>query len=677
MSAMPGRMQAAFTAGELDERLYDRTSLKYFSTGAARMENVVIIPQGGFTIRDGTRYIGNLNADARRIFAFDASDGASYDLVFRPGFFEAWDQTSLLQTKAIDIISSQLPRLTTAQQLDTMIVFDKNLRPQRIRIFGPTDWRVDDAPFSGIPRYDYGDTYTNGISAKWQLEFEGLTDGSTVFKLTISNQDTVSITYLDDKDALAIDIKNAMLDLPNVGAGIDVAKNGGKIDIVFDGAQNVGDGWAVSGTVLNQADAAVLSSKVRVGVAPGEAVISGTRGWPRCGAFYQQRLIIGGFRSLPNAWMASMLGKYYTYDQRFTEANGPFLVPMDIPGGEVLERIVANLNLLFFTSKAEYWLAERTISRDTAPNHVQASRNGTKTGVPVVENEGAALFCRSNGNVLGELRYTDVEGNFIATDISLLAAHLIKDVTDLAIREASSSTSGNQLIAILSSGEARIATLLREQEVTAFARLTTAGDFIAVSENGRNELSFIVERNGARKLERMESGLLLDEAQTIVNGAPAATITGLARFNGRSIWALADDNVFGPFTVASGQIVLPVAATTVTVGTWTPPIVETLPPPRDIGPNTVLRRKARIHTLHLSLIDTTSVAISVNGGAPIDIDLGRYGTVLADVPELQQPFSGVIKLSGLRGFADEPNVTVTQVRPGRMTVRSLTIEAQL
>lgn len=676
--AGPGRMQAAFTAGELDKSLFDRTTLKYFSTGAAHVENVVIVPQGGFTLRGGLRDIGSVAVDAARIMPFRASDGASYDLVFKPGRFYVWTATAMVANKAIDLSELQLKRMTSAQQLDTMLIFDIFLPPQRIRIFAEDDWRVDDAPFNGIPRYDYGDSYNNGVTARWNLQFVGCEDGDTAFKLTVSGHDTTSIIFDDDTSAMAVDIRDRLLELPNVGAGIDVSASGQRINIVFDGAKNTGDDWAVAGTVLNKADAAVISSKTRIGVAPGEAVMSGTRGWPRCGVFYQQRLLMGGFRSLPNAWMASQTGHYFNFDMRFIEADGPFLVPMDVGGGEAIVSMFANLNLLIFTSQAEYWLAERTLSKTEAPNHVQASRSGTKPGVGIVDNEGAALFVHANANVIGELRYTDVDGNFIATDVSLLAPHLISGIVDTATQNSEDSTSGNILVTVDASGNARIATLLRQQEVTAFGRLTTDGSFVAVACNGRNELSFIAQRGANRRLERMERGLLLDEAVTVAIVTPSATVTGLDRFNGREVWAIVDGDVFGPLTVEDAELTLPVEAEDeVTVGTWRPPVVTTLPPARDVGPSIVLRRRARIHTVHISLIDTTSVAISVNGGPARDIDLDRYGTAQADVPELSQGFTGVVKVTGLRGFVDEPNVTITQVRPGRLTVRSLTIEAQL
>ncbi|TPM06762.1 MULTISPECIES: hypothetical protein [unclassified Mesorhizobium] len=681
MVARPGRMQSATTAGELDPSLHDRWELKYFGTGSRRMENVQIIPQGGFKVRDGLRDVGAVDAAAARLFAFDASDGSSYDLVFKPLGCAMWGETAQLDTVVTGLTAGMLSTFTVAQQLDTMLLFHVDLKPQRIKILAPNNWAIDDVPFVGIPTYDYGGVYTNGVAAEWEIEFAGLSGTTSFFILTVSNQDTLSIDYTDDMLVMATAVQDAVLDLPNVAPGVTVVSSSGdatgkKVRITFSGAGNEGDGWAVSGRVINKADAAVLSFKVTPGVDPGEDLISATKGWPHCGAFYSQRLLIGGFKSLPNAWMFSKTGDYFNYDKRFSEANGPALIPMDVAGGERIERIVPNRNLLIFTTQAEYWLAERALSKTTAPNHVQSSRHGARRGVPIAENEGAALFLHSDGDVLGENRYTDVEGNFVATDISLLAPHLVNHVKDQAVRRATNSTSGNLQAMIQDDGAARLVTILREQEVTAFTRMTTAGTPIAVSVNGRNEMSWLIDRPDARRLERFENGLLLDAAISFTYGVPTTVIAGLARFNGRDVWAIGDDDVFGPFHVGGGSITLPAGVMAVTVGTWSPPVVQTLPLPRTVGPNIVLKRRARIHSVILSVLDTTSIAIGVNGKAPVDVDLLRYGAV-ADLPELQAPFTGDLKLRGLTGYQDDPYVTITQNRPGRMTVRSITIEAAL
>lgn len=676
MVSGPGRTQSAFTAGELADILEERTTLKYFATGLKRAENIVVAPQGGFRLRDGLRLIGDLPSDAARIFPFDASNGTYYDLVFASDTCRVWNASAQVASITISGLASHIPELTFAQRLDTMLLFHQDLQSKRIRLT-PGGWVVDNVPFEALPNYDYGAVYSNGVFAVWRLEFVGLTTGSSIFVLTVSGQETQSIIYDANMANLVANIVAALANLPNVYPGFNVGAPASNIvEITFSGVGNEGDGWAVSARVVNKADAAVLSVKKTPGVAPGEPVISASRGWPQCGCFYNQRLFVGGLRSLPNAWMASKQADYFSFDERFKEANGPFLTPMDIAGGEQIEAMVPSLNLLIFTTQAEYWIAERAISKTEAPNHVQASRNGIKRGVPVAENEGASLWCHANGSTLGELRYTDQEGNFVPTNISLLAPHLLDDVADMAVRRATASMDGNVGCIVRDDGQARLVTLLREQEVTAFARMSADGSFKAVARNGRNELSFIMDHSGQRTLERMENGLLLDEAIDITFSTPTSALTGLSRFNGREIWVLGDRNVFGPFVVSDGKVTIPVAVSKATVGTWKPPVVSTLPPPREVGPNTVLKRKARIHTVHISVLDTTSMAISTNGGALHEVDLYRWG-VSADVPELDQGITRTIKISGLRGYADAPFLTISQLRPGRLNVRAITVEAAL
>lgn len=684
MVARPGRLQSAFTAGELDPLLHERTQLKYFNTGADRMENVVSIPQGGFGLRGGLVDVGGVDAAAARLFDFKASNGVAYDLVFAPGKMEAWGETQKYQDLSIPLLTNaMLAELEDAQQRDTMILFHQDLKPQRIKHAGPSAWSLDEAPFDGVPNYDYGGpigggSYTNGVPAVWRLEFVGLTSGTSIFTLTVSQEKTASIGYVSNMSALAATIQTAILDLPNVAPGATVTVvDSSKLNVTFSGDNNTGDGWAVSGTVINKSDAAILAAKTTIGVAPGEPIMSADRGWPRCGTFYNQRLLTGGFKGLPNAWMFSLQGDYFNFDERFSAANGPALVPMDVDGGEVIHKIVPSRNLAIFTSQAEYWIAERGLSRTEPPNHVQAGERGVKAGVPVVANEGALNFISNTGSVIGEFRYTDVEGNFVSTDISLLGAHLVIDVKDQAIRRAEKSTSGNTKSIVQENGEARVGTLLREQDVTALARMTSKdATFRATSVNGRNELSFLTDLPAGRRLERLTTGYLLDEALLFDFGSPQTSIAGLVRFEGREVWVIGDDNVLGPYTVAGGALTLDYAISKGYVGTWSPPKVIMLPPPRDVGPGVVLKRRARIHSAKISVLDTTSIALGIEGSRLYDIGLQRFG-LTADCPELQQGVTETVTVRGLTGFHDEPRLTISQVRPGKLTVRSVTIEAAL
>ena len=689
MAGQPGRLQTTFNSLELGPRLHERSEIKYFQTGLAYAQNIEALPQGGFSGRAGLRHVGQVLSTATRLVDFRANNGSVFDIAYGAGSAQVWGKTALLSSFAHPYSEAQAKIMDFAQQLDTLVTFHEDVAPQRA-LYNPAagTWSNADAPLANIQRYDYGGAYSNGVAAVWDIEFVGA-DGDTVFIMTVNGAETGAVRCAGDgasginETFTSNNINAALGQLGSIAAGYTVAPNGdNKIRITFSGADNLGDKWAVSARVLNKADAAIVAFKAVVGQDAGEPVISTARGWPRTGIFYQQRLLMGGMKSLPAAWMASINGEYFNFDTRVKDANGSFLVLLDAPGGEEVRRIVNNTFLLVLTSGTNYWVAgsQDGLSKTVPPKHVPASDHGIAAGVPVVQNEGAAVYVHSSGDFVGELRYTDVDGNYKALDVSLLAYHLISKAVDLAARKKEDFQAANLLAIVNGDGSLRLALMLREQDITGFMRVESGCRFLAVSCNGRNELSVLAERgNGTvktRRLERFEAGLLLDAAVDFTNAPAHEWVQGLAHLNGQEVWALADGHVFGPMTVKNAQVKLPVPVSKGTVGLWHPPVATTLPMPRDRAEGVVVKRKGRIHTLHIDVEDTTSLAVAANGGKVFDIDLVKFGHV-TDTPELEQGFTGTVRISGLSGWSDLPQITITQLRPGRLTVRSITIEAKL
>lgn len=65
--AQPGRLQSAFTSGEVAPEVYKRTDLKQFYSSAKLMRNVESIPQGGFRLLPRTFDIGGIRGDLESI----------------------------------------------------------------------------------------------------------------------------------------------------------------------------------------------------------------------------------------------------------------------------------------------------------------------------------------------------------------------------------------------------------------------------------------------------------------------------------------------------------------------------------------------------------------------------------------------------------------------------------
>ncbi|MBL4693512.1 MAG: hypothetical protein JKY92_09320, partial [Magnetovibrio sp.] len=186
MSALPGHLQAVFTAGELDPSLHERFELKYFSTGCRKARNVQFLPQGGFVMRPGLMDAGGAAATATRLVAFHSSDGKSYQLTLSDKQIEVWhDGVKTYEFAAGSINLDYLTDMSFASSQDEMLCFHEDMPSQQIIHLGPVAWTIADVPLENLPLYDYGENYTNGVPAVWQLEFIGLTDTS-VFTLTVS-----------------------------------------------------------------------------------------------------------------------------------------------------------------------------------------------------------------------------------------------------------------------------------------------------------------------------------------------------------------------------------------------------------------------------------------------------------------------------------------------------------
>lgn len=570
------------------------------------------------------------------------------------------------------------------QQLNTGLLFAPTR--QTWRIFRENDdfeWECGAAPYDHIPDHDFGDTaYTNGEPSIWDFQPVNIT-ASCVFEIEVEGETTDGIASNFNPDTtgematLTQRIIDALERLPNLKPGltytVEISPLRGRV--TFNG--NDGEVLVSSVRVLNKADAALSWLRVQKGKKGGEPIYSDGRGWPRAGIFYQQRLITGGAAGTPNALLLSLTGDYYDLNTELSSASGGFIAPMDTEGEEAIVEFLTTRALLIFTTGREYWVSNSAISKDTPLSPVPASSYGCAENVPVVENEGGAVFVAREGSVLCEFRYNETDQTYVTAPISVLASHLVNDVVDLGIRRSHTNTDANTLAFVQADGALRFVALLRSQDVTAFSRVTTDGQFRSVAVNAANRMTVLADRlvdgETVQFVERFEDGLLLDQAVSFAFEDPTDTVTGLADHEGASVWAIADDDVHGPLTVAGGTITLPAPASTVTVGRWTPFLVETLPPSREVGPEIVTQSDIGFHTVRVSLRDTTSVAIGANGEPAEDVPLIDFGAQ-ADLPELAGGFTGLRERDGLTGSLPRPSMTVTQVRPGRITLLSITGE---
>ncbi|KIZ47394.1 MULTISPECIES: hypothetical protein [Rhodopseudomonas] len=631
-----------------------------------------------------------LSAVKLRPFTFAIDQ--SYVSVYTNGVTDFYRGNNFSGMATTGIVQSQLALLDVQQRFDTVLAFHEDIIPRRIKRNGAdNEWISDTIPLIAIPSVDLGGTYTNAVVDVWQiyLRFPKSTEddfasGVGIYlSISVNGEETSAAGLPTGPDwvSFVAALKAFIEALPSVEPGITLTEDhsvdgSATLNLSFTGAGNVGNRFAVTAQVVNTNSAAATTVHSVLGSPGGEPIISVGRGWPACANYYQERLILGGFKAKRGAWMASVSGEYFTFNTEQVAASGGILVNLDTDGAERIQHIARSRHLLFFTSDAEYFVADRALSRAVVPTVVNTSRNGSAPGIPIVDADGQLIYISRNNALIYSASYNDVSQAYISEPISLLASHIASDIADMAIQKASTATDAARLWMPRNDGTATLGIMLRNQDVVAFTRWTTDGKVKAVCVDGTNQTYLAVERQvgGAAQLhlERAELGLLFDGTIEQSFDEAVTHIPNLGPHDGSEVWAQADGYIVGPFTVADSAITLAVAATHVLVGRWTPPRARTLPLPSEVAERIVVKKPKRVHTVRLDLVDTSSVAIGANGFAAKNVGLARAGDQI-DAP--QAAISRTIVVSGLSGFTDDGQVEITQTKPGTLAWRGLTIEA--
>ena len=292
---------------------------------------------------------------------------------------------------------------------------------------------------------------------------------------------------------------------------------------------------------------------------------SATRGWPRSATFYEGRLYFGGSSSRPSTLWGSRVSDFFNFDPGESFDDAALEATLDTGRFNAIVDLYAGRNMQVFTTGGEFYIPQ-TLGDPITPSNLavqEQTSNGARVGIRVVNVDGATVFVQRQGKALAEFIFSDTVNGYIATKISLLSSHLLKSPTEMAVRRATSTDEGDQLL-IVNGEDGTIAcyTLLRAQDIIAPSEWTTDGDFVSVGVDIAD--TYVVTKRNINSsdvyyVELFDSDLTLDCAK---EGTTGTTITGLSFLEGETVKAIRDGIVEADKTVSSGQVTLTEAATT-------------------------------------------------------------------------------------------------------------------
>lgn len=193
-----------------------------------------------------------------------------------------------------------------------------------------------------------------------------------------------------------------------------------------------------------------------------EDAFSERRGWPAASIFLENRLVLGGSRSLPNMLWASVIGDFYNFGN-FDGRDDEALLNIST-NTNAIKYLLGQKSLQVFTDNSEHYNPNALTTKEiTLP---QQSNEGCATIKPVyIDN--ATFFLDKNKKALRMFIYNDLEQSYRTTNISLEAAHLIGGKEPVAMTARQTETS-NFVYILNKDNTITVMNTIRDQEIKSF-----------------------------------------------------------------------------------------------------------------------------------------------------------------------------------------------------------------
>jgi hypothetical protein len=646
-------IQTNFSTGELDPLLRARVDLTAYTNALEKATNVVCQPQGGIRRRPGSRYITALAnsgaesaANGVRLVEFEFSTSDSYMLCFTHNRMYVFKAGALitningsgnpyLSTSGVGLTGATLANIVWTQSADTLIVVHPDIAPIRI-VRGATnaDWTASAITFDSIPKYAFTVSVTNPAGT--------LTPSAVSGKVTLTASSSVFTSGAVGQYVNASPQGRAKIVKYNSGTSVDAIT-----EFPFFNTSAIANGsWDYESGY--------------------EAVWSAGKGWPRSVTFHEGRLYFGGSKSRPSTIWGSKVGLFFDFEATEGLDDDAIEATLDTNTFNAIVDIISGRDLQVFTTGGEFYVPQSGLDPITPTNFFvkTASRNGTQQGVRVQQLESGTLFIQRQGKSLNEFAYTDTQATYVTQKISLLAGHLLKGPSRLALRR-SVATDENDLLLMTNANDGTMAvfSLLRAQNVIAPSEfITVDGAYIDVSVD-ISTIYTVVRRNvnGANQfyVEVFDNTLLTDSAKTGTGVVSTVTMSHLVT---ETVNILEDGAVQANQVVpAGGTVTLPRAtASSYEIGLPIAVEARTMPVDLKLQTGTRLGFKKRIVEVNALVVDTQHMKI--NG---TQIPFRAFGDIL-DQPVAA--FTGTKTLHGILGYSQEAKITVSQDIPLKMTL---------
>ena len=567
-----------FTAGELSADLLGRADLNAYANGALKLQNVFIEPTGGIHRRPGLQYLQTLTGKTRLI-SYEQDSSHTYLFLISNEQTKIYKDETLVTTLTTPWTTAQLDKISWCALSDGLIVVHAKVQPYRFKLSG-NSWTGGNFGFLNTSGYIH-QPYTRFVADNVTMSSSGC--GGNVTLVTSAN----------------------VFNSNHVGKQFKLADGYVRITAVTNAT-------TASATVLKklmEGEGIADSTALNATRYWGEPALCAEHGWPATVMTYQARLVFGGSKDLPNTLWFSQTEDIANFDEGDALDSEAITFSLMSDQANKICALFAGRHLQVFTTSAEWMVTGDPLT----PTSIQLKRQ-TQVGsndarfIPPVGIDGATIFAAANGKEMREFLFSDLEGIYQATDLSLLAHHLINQPIDMAYDKYL-----RQAYVVMKDGSLSVLTSFRAEDMQSWTRQTTTGAFQNVAICGGNAY-FIVKENNTYYLEKLNEDLHTDKAFLLTANPATDTWTGLNVLNGKNVQIVADGRVQDNQTVENGSLTLLTAANSVEVGLPFTHEVAPLPPIVGASNGAAPVTNARFIRGVFRVVDTQSVEIDTGSG---------------------------------------------------------------
>lgn len=348
----------------------------------------------------------------------------------------------------------------------------------------------------------------------------------------------------------------------DVGKYVEI--NGGLVQITGYTSSTV-----VAGLILREMTSAVGAQAMAWVL--NSTVWGGVNGYPRCGTLYQQRLYVAGSPGFPQTVWGSVIGEYFDF---LLGVNDDEALSYTIASNEInpILHLVQARGLVALTYGGEFSIRGGN-EKPITPTNIQVdsqSNYGCSPVVPARVANELYFVQRANRKVRALAPDRFDSSTYGAPDMSVLSEHVTASgVRDLAYQQEPDSV----VYFVRNDGQLATLTVDRDQDVVAWARQVTRGNFESVAaipaadgERVFAVVARVVNGQTHRYVEMLDSSLLTDSALTGASAGGATVWTGLDHLEGRSVNVKADGVALQDRIVSGGQITIERPAYSIEIG---------------------------------------------------------------------------------------------------------------